>query len=224
MLKRILSMITCGMLLLVLVSCGGNDNTGGEGGNGGGGGNGGAADTDVTLTINVKDESGAAISGIVVQLVDTNGVPYYKNIDPTDANGKITVKLDKDTAASYKSAKVQRDPSMKYIVDKNQTYSFVNGELTITLKAYPSYTIRVVDQNGDAVVGARVQMCIPGGLCVSFGAPTDDNGESVKNITENSYEAQITSLPDGYTDAGEYHAFSGNASSGFTVTIVVTKN
>ena len=228
--KKIISILLSSVLLVVslfaFASCGGDGNTG-DGGNGGGNGdggdNGGGANTDVTYTITVKDEDGNAISGVSLSLTNSAGLEYYNTLDVTDAEGKTSIKMKSDS--QYTNVKLKSAPS-RYAVDKSQVYTFTNNAVTITLTSHPSYTVKVVDQNGDAVVGAKLQMCNDAG-CVPLD-DTDEGGESVRYIDKTGFRAQLTEHPSGYEYAeGEndatYYDFSGDSDSGYIVTIEVKK-
>lgn len=98
-----------------------------------------------------------------------------------------------------------------------------------------NYVITVVDQNGDAVVGAAVSICtVPTdggeGTC-SLPVATDANGVSTHaNKKIDSYAAQVV-IPDGYSHADQYEDASGSiiikvpfAEGATTITIELTKN
>lgn len=219
-------------VILLIVLLPGNKGTGdggNDGGNDGGASDGGNVDnqpeTDDTYSVTVVDQDGNPVKGALVYFYSAGGgldVPF-----PTNKDGVASYKTDKGVAnvalftlpAGYESSELNK----KQNLDSDNKLT-----ITVTKKAEEntgvSYTIRVVDQNGDAVVGATVQMCSDSG-CFPFN-PTDANGESVSIKDADNFKAQIVSLPDGYTDItnGEYQQFSGDAEGGFTVTIVVTKN
>lgn len=214
-------------IILLIVLLPGNKNSGDGGSNDGGGDNGNVdpqPETDVTYSVTVVDQDGNPVKGALVYFYsagDGIDVPF-----PTNKDGVASHKTDKGVAsvslftlpAGYEYVKL----GQKQNLDSDNKLT-----ITVTKKAEEntgvSYTIRVIDQNGDAVVGAMVQMCSDS--CFPFD-PTDENGESVSVREVDDFKAQVVSLPDGYTDTtnGEYQQFSGDAENGFTVTIVVTKN
>lgn len=220
--------VVVAVILLIVLLPGNNSGDGGnndDGNNGDGSGNvDPQPETDVTYSVTVVDQDGNPVKGAMVYFYGNGSgidVPF-----PTNKDGVASYKTDKGVASvslftlptGYEYVKL----GQKQNLDSDNKLT-----ITVTKKAEEntgvSYTIRVVDQNGDAVVGAMVQMCSDS--CFPFD-PTDENGESVSIRKLDDFKAQIISLPDGYTDItnGEYQLFSGDAESGFTVTIVVTKN
>lgn len=92
-----------------------------------------------------------------------------------------------------------------------------NGDVT---DGKITYTIYVVDNEGNAVVGAKLQMCDSNG-CSPILKGTDEEGKVTASKTASDFKAQIRTLPAGYTEieAGAYHYFDANN----TVTITVNK-
>ncbi len=224
--KKFISLIlTLAMVLtlgLGLVSCA-DDNGNAGGGNADGGNTGSAGDGKDTYTVTVKDTEGNPVANVEFAMVKVKGgteIPY-PDTQKSDTDGRTEFKVKPDTW------KVKVDKVPAGFVLPTATYDFTDKAVTITLSLLPLYTIKVVDQNGDAVVGAYVQMCIggEGGVCVAFRQPTDENGEATMRIKFDNYEANFTGdLPDGYTYDGGYVAFSGDEIGGFNVTLEVTKN
>ena len=69
-----------------------------------------------------------------------------------------------------------------------------------------TYTVKVVDEGGNAVSGAMVQLCLE--ACVP--ALTDANGVATYNLAEADYKVSFVQMPEGYTaDATEYHFAEG---------------
>ena len=66
-----------------------------------------------------------------------------------------------------------------------------------------TYTIKVVDEDGNAIAGAMVQLCkdscVPG--------KTDDNGVAEFKLAEDDYKASLMAMPEGYEYSGEEEAF-----------------
>ena len=93
-----------------------------------------------------------------------------------------------------------------------------NGDVT---DGKTTYTITVVDGDGNPVVGARVQICDSNG-CVPIMTKTNAEGKVTAEKTPSDFKAQINRLPDGYSEVveGEKHAFDSNN----CVTIVVNRN
>lgn len=70
-----------------------------------------------------------------------------------------------------------------------------------------TYTVKVVDEGGNAVTGAIVQLCKD--TCVP--CPVDANGVATWNLVEDDYKASFVSMPAGYTaDAAEYYFAEGS--------------
>ena len=224
MLKKIISMLLALTLVftlgVALVSCtddsGNNDNAGN---------NNGGDDTDVkeTYVVTVKDSDGNAVAGVEVSMIkvtSTTEMPYPGAKKETAEDGKASFEVKQGT---WKVA--VEDVPTGYVLPEGN-FAFTDKAVTITIEALPTYTIKVVDQDGNAVVGAKVQMCKKGesGVCVAYRNPTDEKGESSIRVDEGSYEAQVTSVPDGYAKPDGYFDFEGSAVTGYTVIIEVTKN
>ncbi len=230
MLKKILCLVlTLSMVLalgVTLVSCTDDTEKPDDGGDAGNDDNKTPADDGKdTYTVTVKDTDGNAVKNVelaMVKVTDSAEIPM-PDTQKTSSEGKTEFNVK---AGNWKVAVV--DVPNGYVAPGDETYfEFTDKAVTITISMLPKYTIKVVDQNGDAVVGARVQMCINGGAgtCVSFKIPTDDNGESSMRIAEDAFEATVTELPEGYAEYdGGYTAFNGDSEGGFTITLTVTKN
>ena len=65
-----------------------------------------------------------------------------------------------------------------------------------------TYTVKVVDAEGNPVAGVEVQIC-DGDRCL-LPAETDANGEVSWKTTSGNFKAQIKSAPAGYTYESEY--------------------
>lgn len=91
-------------------------------------------------------------------------------------------------------------------------------EPTTEPAADPTYVVTVVDQNGEPVVGAWVQLCLES--CVP--GMTDANGVANFYLEENDYKVGFTMMPEGYDYADEqqewYFAEGEN-----TITVVINK-
>lgn len=195
--KRIICLILALAMMmsmsLCLISCGddtdGGDETGGT-----------QTPEKTTYTVTVTDDSGNPVKDAIVFI---NGMPF-----PSDNEGKITY-----TTAKQITATVNNAPT-GYEYDKlgvEQSFD-ANGNLSIVLtkkaQAGTKYTIRVVDQNGDAVVGAKVQMCESEneGICL-IPVTTDESGEAFYTAEEKGYKAALTSLPEGYEQISEGYVY-----------------
>lgn len=67
----------------------------------------------------------------------------------------------------------------------------------------PTYTVTVVDEAGNPVPGAIVQMCLE--ACVP--AVTNENGVAEFFLAENDYKVSFVNIPTGYELAGEETEF-----------------
>ena len=100
----------------------------------------------------------------------------------------------------------------------SDTTTTAKAETTTAVSNKVTYKVKVVDENGNAVEGAYVQLCeaTEDGRCF-MPVVSDANGEATMELEEGAYKAKI-SMADGYTFADEYTNF-GNEK---TVTITVT--
>lgn len=82
------------------------------------------------------------------------------------------------------------------------------------------FTVTVVDQNGDAVVGAMVQICDDENCLMPL--PTDDNGKVQFNFeSSDSHKVLLASCPDGYETEymGENYLYIEDGETEFTFEI-----
>lgn len=80
------------------------------------------------------------------------------------------------------------------------------------------YTVTVVDEGGNPVVGTMVQIC-QGELCM-MPCATDDSGVATFTVTdEGTYEAKLLSLPAGYEYATEEQVFPFGSAFELTITL-----
>lgn len=94
----------------------------------------------------------------------------------------------------------------------------VTEEVTEAAPAGIVYTVNVVDEGGNPVVGTMVQIC-QGELCM-MPCATDDSGVATFTVTdEGTYEAKLLSLPAGYEYATEEQVFPFG--SAFELTIIL---
>ena len=187
-------------LSLVLASCGGDkgDTNNNENNNPGGNQN---TETSVTYTVTVVDQNNNAVKGVTVEFTaDGKTVPYTtKNAGTATFTSKSTV-----------SAKVSALPSGYTYANLDKALTFdKNGNVTVTVTAPESatatYTVKVVDQNGNPIAGVKVQSCDDVGNCQPPRV-TDANGEA-PFAPNDGYHAQLTigstetveSLYPGYT-------------------------
>lgn len=216
MFKKILSTILVLSMILALSVClfsckdKGNDNTGDQN-------NDNTTPEKVTYTVTVVDQDGNPVKGAIVYFYPKGGVEMFY---PTNDNGATEgYKTDKEMSISVMTVPAG------YEYDKlgqKQKVDAKDGKVTITVtKKAPegtNYTIRVVDQNGNPVANAQVQMCESAEVCLTP-IPTDANGEAVYTQPEKEYKAAITNLPDGYQMLTDGYTYFED----YVATIVVTK-
>ncbi|MBQ3507998.1 MAG: hypothetical protein IJA91_05545 [Clostridia bacterium] len=83
-----------------------------------------------------------------------------------------------------------------------------------------TYTVTVKDQNGDAVVGAAVQMCDDKGC--KMPAATNESGVVTFTYDPSNYHITIVECPEGYTvDATQEFYFEGDSTE---LVVEITKN
>ena len=174
----------------------GTDNTGSTGKN---------------YTVTVLDNDNAPISG--VKLVITDGKNFITAT--TDANGKASAELTEGTV----SVMITSTPDGYEKPDKvsgtqyHGVFTIGSTELTVKLTKKSTgkvtYTITVLDTEGNPVVGMQVQLC-PDGVCLIDKFYTHEFGEVTAEIVPGK-EVDVKLLPlDGYIlpkpTKGDYHA------------------
>ena len=160
-----------------------------------------------TYTISVVDKSGAPVKDAVCY-VSIDGVA--KEEKTTDSTGKAVWEVEagkvatvtlKSVTAQYK--KGSANSTTDVLLNSGATsYTF---EVTKLL----AFTLKLVDESGNAVVGANVQICYgESGTCYKP-ANTDEYGEyTVYLDTDVLVKAKINSVPTGYTNpTGEDYTY-----------------
>jgi len=71
------------------------------------------------------------------------------------------------------------------------------------------YRVEVVNQRGEPVKGALVQLCSD--ICIP--GMTDEQGVAEFEVPEDDYKVSLLSMPEGYTHSGEEQEFLFEASS-----------
>jgi len=224
--KKILSLIlACCMLMAVLslTACGGNDdNKDNENNNEGGENN----TTDKTYTVNVVDRDHNPIEGVKLIITDEKTYPTTT----TDANGKASVQLPEGNVYVMITSVPDgyEKPEKTYGIYHG---SFPSGMIGLTLildkeeTNTVSYSVKVVDQNGDAVEGMQIQLC-PDGVCLADQFITNANGEIIKEMAPGkTVDVKLYEL-DGYTlPSANDHGYHAVIAEGETeITVTVTKN
>lgn len=230
--KKILAILMALTLLasslLVMTSCGGDDeggnenggsenggenggNEGGNGGNeGGNGGNEGGDNTDsgngeqdskVEYKVTVKDQNGEAVEGVLVLVLDGASKPVNGAGTKTNADGELVLSLVEGsyTVMISGGAGYTVNPAdMMKPFGQDKIASFTVE--TEEKKEYLTYTVKVVDQFGAPVVGVALQACTES--CIPFSNVTDANGETTQQleVTDAEYKVQLNFIPDGYSE------------------------
>jgi hypothetical protein len=159
-----------------------------------------------TYVITVVDESGKPVVGAGVQLCKDTCLPGITNDQGT---AEFKVAEDPEYKVSFMSVPEGYEGA-------EEAYYFENGsyELTITLIA-PAvndgkalYTVKVVDEGGNPVVGAGVQLCKD--TCLP--AITDEDGIAEFRVAEDpEYKVSFMSVPEGYEGAEEAYYFESGS-------------
>ena len=208
---------------LSLTACNKNDKNENEGEGTGEVGN---QTTDKTYTVTIVDGDKNPVEGVKLVITDGSAFPTAT----TGADGKASVSLPEGTI----SVMVTTVPSGYEKPEKvsggvyHGVFKAGSYELTITIEKEVSntvaYTVRVVDQNGDAVEGIDVQLCYDNKCIPQY--PTDANGELVKELAPGyTVDVKLYEL-EGYTlpEAND-HGYHAVIEAGETeITVVITKN
>ncbi len=212
--------------VLALTSC--KDKNSGDSTDSGSNGTDGGADnttaSDNTYTVYVKDTNGNPVANIDI-LVYAEDFSFSCMIK-TDASGKASTEAEIGEKSLYAALGGKPD-GYEDITDEEFTFNAEN-ELTITLTPTVSvsnkvtYTVTVLDENGNAVAGAVVQLCTDS-VCVTAESPTDASGVTTIELNASEMHVKVLQLPDAYdmpeTDADGYHAVIAEGET--TITIVV---
>ena len=181
--------------------------------------------TDKTYTVTVLDGDNNPVEG--VKLVITDGKSYPTTTSASD--GKASVQLPEATTVSVMVTSVPNGYVKPEKVSGVYHGVFASGATEFTLKVEKEadnkveYTVKVVDQNGDVVVGMPIQLC-PNGVCLAEKFVTDANGEiTVKLNAGYSVDVKLEGL-EGYTlpvtVKESYHAVIASGETEVTVTVI----
>ena len=229
-LKKILSLVLVICMLATvcsLTACGHkdkNEGTNNENNENGGNEN---VSTDKTYTVTVLDGENNPVEGVKLVITDGNSYPTTTS----DKDGKASVQLPEATTVSVMVTSVPDGYVKPEKVSGVYHGVFASGSTELTLKVEKEadnkveYTVKVVDQNGDAVVGMSIQLC-PNGVCLAEKFVTNENGEiTVKLNAGSEVDVKLEGL-EGYTlptpVKDSYHAVIASGETEATVT--VTKN
>lgn len=209
--KKIIALMLALMTVFAFVSCGGDDE--GEG----------ADSQQKAYSYSVKIMAGTTpIVGAKVDL--RNASADVKKLIETDVNGEAAYTSTTEISGAW-VAKITSIPDV-YGVAKDEylgkEYTLTNGSVTVEFAQVelPKFEIKVVDQNGDAVAGVKIQLC-SGEIC-NVPRDTNDAGVAEFDYAVGDYTAKIFSLPDGYSVDDMEAKYTFNAD--LECTITVTKN
>ena len=176
---------------------------------------------DISYTITVVDGLNNPVEGVKIAAMYTGGSAQVT----TNAEGKAIIK----TSATDVKVMITSSPDGYEHTSTISSFKTGSTELKLSVTKIAdskvTYKVKVVDQNGDVVVGAGVQLCYKG-ICLAA-INTGANGE-MTNQLDAGYEVSvlISSVPEGYTipatEASGYHATIAAGQTEITVT--VTKN
>lgn len=210
--KKILSILLVFVSLLALFSCGGNgDNNDGN-----------ADSQQKAYVYSAKVVAGTTpIVGAKVEI--RNESADQKALLTTDSKGEIAKTYNEEIAGEW-VAKIISIPDV-YGIEKTEylgkTYTLTNGFVKIEFAQVelPQFEVKVVDQNGDAVVGVRVQVCAGSNCRVAM---TDEAGIARFDYAEGEHHANILIAPAGYTDSTNQQEYSFDED--LKCEIAITKN
>ena len=118
---------------------------------------------------------------------------------------------DTDTSSEIESAPIEE--SSKNKTESSQEESSEEAESTTAKPTKVTYTVTVVDEDGNALPGATVQLCV-GDLC-KLPSPTNAEGVATFSFDEAEYTVKVTLT--GYTGEASYTFPEG--STELTVTL-----
>lgn len=170
-----------------------------------------------TYSVSIVDQNGAPVPSVVLQF-DFKTLSSQLAITGADGTASATA----DEAAV--SVTLNSLPT-GYTSEKT-VYEMSGKELTIVLTGTSgsenngvTYTVTVVDQNGDPVEGVLVQLCDDESCKLPMA--TDANGVASGEYPESNYHVTLNTIPDGYSsDVTEFYFDSGKTE----MTVTVTKN
>lgn len=189
-----MALMLLGSSMLAMTSCGDNGDDNGEQ-------SGGDDETKLTYTVTVVDQNDAAVSGVSVFALDKDSKPINATPVQTDEGGKVSFSL---VEGIYSAMIIGGDG---YTVDPMDMNKPFGSDKTVKFRVVTKeeaekleYTVTVVDQDGKPIAGVSVQACID--ACTPFKNATDADGKTTEAlvVTDGEYKAQLTRLPEGYTE------------------------
>lgn len=167
---------------------------------------------DAAYTVTVVDQNGNAVANVVMQLADEEGTTQ---LVVTGEDGTVSV----DSAVAMECVTLSSIPE-GYTADAT-VVSFEGTDLTIVLQGEENedttvtYTVTIVDQNGDPVPGVTLQLCDD--EACKLPVTTDENGMATATYEASNYHVTLTELPGGYSS--EVMEFSLDGMTEITITI-----
>ena len=77
--------------------------------------------------------------------------------------------------------------------------------------ANPTYTVKILDQNGNPIQGVKVQFCINESCTPMIAYPSNADGIiTITHMAEGNYDVKVLSAPSGYASDNEYHNFNAD--------------
>ena len=173
----------------------------------------------VTYTVKFVDESGAPIKGLTIRFVQGD-VASENLVTDNKGEAKIDLVESKDVRVELVSFDGWVEPASRKL-----TFGRMY-DLEVELEEDTSFTLTatVVDENGDAVVGASIQLCV-GSICLTASETNEDGEIYGKFGTEGKIKVKIVSLPDGYVmpstiDDDGYHFYFAEGETDIEIVIV----
>lgn len=169
-----------------------------------------------TYTVHTVDQNGDPVGSVILQF----GIEFQSStlaISGADGIASIT------TGANVQNVTVSSVPD-GYTCDETTVSFDGSTDLTIVFTAEDnggstnvSYTITVVDQNGNGVPGVVVQLC--DAESCKLPVSTDENGVAVCQCPESEYHVALNTIPEGYSsDVLEFYFDSGSRELTITIT------
>ena len=173
-----------------------------------------AAPAEKVCTITITDSNGTPVPNVILQYE----ADYSSQLAVTNSEGKVTF-----TSKTGITALTLNAIPEGYTVD-TLNYSF-DGKTAVTIlltanqdnpNAGVTYTVHVVDQDGNPVSGVVLQFCDEENC--KLPVSTDENGNVSQNFAESEYHVTLNTIPEGYTSAATEFYFNG----GTEMTIILT--
>ena len=171
----------------------------------------------VTYSVTVEMPDKSPVSDVEVS-ISKGGATYEAKT--TGANGKVTF----DLAPDYYDVELDNLPE-NYVVPDDASLSLTSDSrnLTVTLAKASTYTVALVDENGDPYysAGVTVGICTMDGNCL-IPVELGTNGIAVIHATAGDYKVQINGLPANMTYDQDDHYYTGEYFSATKTEMTIT--